>query len=74
MRRGLVLSDELRLGLFGGGTSVRLPFPHNFFYLPPILFLISYPGSHRHATSGYIVYQANMLMHGLGDLILVTNF
>jgi hypothetical protein len=68
------LSDWFRLGLFGGGLPVSLLFPNNIFYTQPMLILIRYPGSHCHSTPEYAWYQAMVWMHGLGDLISVTNF
>jgi hypothetical protein len=74
MRWGLDLSDGLRAGLFGGALPVSLLFSHNFSYTQPSLILISYSGSYRHPTQAYTVCQATVVVHGLRDLILVTNF
>ena len=63
-----------RLDFFGGELKVNLLFLHNFFHTQPMLIPIRYPGSHRHSTPGYTWYQVMQWMHGLGDLILVTNF
>jgi hypothetical protein len=39
-----------------------------------MLIPIRYSGSHCHAAPEYTWYHAMVMMHGLGDLILVTKF
>jgi len=59
---------------FGGELPVSLLFPDNFFHTQPMLILIRYPGSCHHSIPEYTWYQAMVWMHGLGDLISVTQF
>ena len=65
---------DCRLDLFGGGLPVSLLFQDNFFHTQPMLIPIRYPGCYCHSTPGYTWIHAMVLMHGLGDLISVTQF
>jgi len=70
----LDLGHPILIPASGGGLPVSLLFPDNFFHKQPMLIPIRYPGSRHHSAPEYTWYQAMVWMHGLGDLILVTQF